>query len=62
MPLGPYPLPDFDTPARPARGPSRLWVRLRTRWRRNQLDPELSAGADPRASAELSETRSAASI
>jgi hypothetical protein len=54
MPLGPFPLPDFDTPPRPAREPSRPWARMRTRWRRNQLDDALSAGADPRASAELS--------
>ena len=54
MPLGPFPFPDFDTPPRPAREPSRPWARMRTRWRRNQLDDELSAGADPRASAELS--------
>jgi hypothetical protein len=30
MPLGPYPLPNFDTPACPAGAPSRLWVRMRT--------------------------------
>ena len=54
MPLGPFPLPEFDTPQRPARGPSRPWARMRTRWRRTQLDEELSAGADPRASEELS--------
>jgi hypothetical protein len=54
MPLGPFPLPEFDTPPRPAREPSRPWARMRTRWRRNQLDKELSAGADPRASEELS--------
>ena len=53
MPLGPFPLPDFDTPPRPAREPSRPWARIRTRWRRNQLDDALSAGADPRTSAEL---------
>jgi hypothetical protein len=55
MPLGPFPLPDFDTPARPAREPSRFGPRMLTRWRRNQLDDELIAGADPHASAELSE-------
>lgn len=54
MPLGPFPLPDFETPPRPAREPSRPWARMRTRWRRRQLDDALSAGADPRASAELS--------
>jgi hypothetical protein len=54
MPLGPFPFPDFATPPRPAREPSRFWARMRTRWRRNQLDDELSTGADPRASAELS--------
>jgi hypothetical protein len=54
MPLGPFPFPDFDTPPDPTREPSRLWARMRTRWRRNQLDDEISAGADPRASAELS--------
>lgn len=54
MPLGPFPLPDFDTPPRPASEPSRPWARMRTRWRRNQLDDALLAGADPRASAELS--------
>ena len=31
------------------------WVRMRTRWRRNWLDAELAAGADPQASAELGE-------
>jgi hypothetical protein len=54
MPLGPFPFPDFDTPPDPTREPSRLWARMRTRWRRNQLDDEISTGADPRASAELS--------
>jgi hypothetical protein len=39
----------------PRRGPSGLLVQIRTQWRRNRLDAELSAGADPRASAELSE-------
>jgi hypothetical protein len=53
MPLGPFPFPDFNMPARPAREPSRLWARIRTRWKRNQLDEALSAGADPRGSAEL---------
>ena len=53
MPLGPFPFPDFNLPARPAREPSRSWARIRTRWKRNQLDEALSAGADPRASAEL---------
>jgi hypothetical protein len=53
MPLGPFPFPDFATPPPPATGPS-PWARMRTRWRRNQLDDELSAGADPRASAALS--------
>jgi hypothetical protein len=46
MPLGPFPLPDFDTPASRAREPSRPWARMRTRWRRKQLDEALSAGAD----------------
>lgn len=58
MPLGPFPFPDFDTPPRPAREPSRPWARMRTRWRRNQLDDELSAGADPSTRAELSERAS----
>jgi hypothetical protein len=58
MPLGPLPFPDFATPPDPAREPSRLWARMRTRWRRSQLDDELSAGADPRTSAELSERAS----
>jgi len=58
MPLGPFPLPDFETPPRPAREPSRPWARMRTRWRRNQLDDELSAGADPSTSAELGERAS----
>ena len=53
MPLGPFPFPDFDTPPDPARAPSGLWARMRTRWRRKQLDEALSAGADPRASVEL---------
>ena len=54
MPLGPFPFPDFATPPPRAREPSRPWARVRTRWRRNQIDEQLSAGADPRASAELS--------
>jgi hypothetical protein len=54
MPLGPFPLPDFDTPPPLAREPSSPWARMRTRWRRNQLDDTLSAGADPLASVELS--------
>jgi hypothetical protein len=54
MPLGPFPLPEFDTPASHAHEPSRSWARVRTRWRRKQLDEALSAGADPRTSAELS--------
>jgi hypothetical protein len=54
MPLGPFPLPNFDVPPTAAREPSRLWTRMRTRWRRNRLDEALAAGADPRASAELS--------
>ena len=54
MPLGPFPLPNFDVPRSSAREPSRLGARMRTRWRRKQLDEALSAGADPRASAELS--------
>ena len=58
MPLGPFPLPDLDTPPRPAHEPSRFWARMRTRWSRDQLDEELSAGTDPRASAELSERAS----
>jgi hypothetical protein len=58
MPLGPFPFPDFDTPRRPAREPSRPWARMRTRWRRSQLDDELSAGADPSTSPELSERAS----
>jgi hypothetical protein len=58
MPLGPFPLPNFDTPPSSARKPSRLWARMRTRWQRNQLDDELAAGADPDASAELSERAS----
>jgi hypothetical protein len=53
MPLGPFPFPDFATPPPPAREPS-PWAQIRARWRRNQLDDELSAGADPRASADLS--------
>jgi hypothetical protein len=58
MPLGPFPFPDFDTPPDPAREPSGHWARMRTRWRRSQLDDELSAGADPRTSPELSERAS----
>jgi hypothetical protein len=53
MPLGPFPFPDFNMSASPAREPSRFWARIRTRWKRNQLDEALSAGADPRGSAEL---------
>lgn len=33
----------------------RFWARMQSRWRRDQLDDELVGGADPRASAELSE-------
>lgn len=55
MPLGPFPLPGFDTLPRPSRRRSRLAVRMRTRWRRNRLDAEISTGADPSARAELSE-------
>jgi len=54
MALGPFPLPNFDMPPPSARKPSGLWARMRTRWRRNQLDEALSDGADPHASAELS--------
>jgi hypothetical protein len=38
MALGPFPLPNFDMPPPPARKSSGLWARMRTRWRRNQLD------------------------
>jgi hypothetical protein len=58
MPLGPFPLPDFDTHPDPAREPSSFWTRVRTRWRRSRLDDELSAGTDPRTSVELSERAS----
>ena len=35
-----------------------FWARMQSRWRRDQLDDELAGGADPRASAELSERAS----
>jgi hypothetical protein len=51
MALGPFPLPNFDMPPPPAREPSGLWARMRTRWRRNQLDedetPKLSGKLKP---------------
>ena len=41
-----------------AREPLRFWARMQSRWKRDQLDDELAGGADPRASAELSERAS----
>ena len=58
MPLGPFPLPNLGRPPRPARGRSSVGRRMLTRWRGKQLDDELIAGADPHASAELSERAS----
>jgi hypothetical protein len=52
MSLGPFPFPDFNTPSRPPREPSRLWARVRARWKSNEPDETLSAGASPRANAE----------
>ena len=54
MPSGIFPVPKFRSvlnhtvAARPS-----LALRIRTRWRRDRLDKELSQGADPAASAEL---------
>lgn len=43
---------------RPAREPLRFWARMQSQGKRDQLDDELAGGADPRASAELSERAS----
>jgi hypothetical protein len=52
MPSGIFPVPEFR-PVPPRTRPS-LAVRIRSRLRRDRLDEELSRGADPAASAELS--------
>jgi hypothetical protein len=52
MPSGVFPVPKFRPV--PARARPGLAVRIRTRWRRNHLDEELSHGVDPATSAELS--------
>jgi len=51
MPSGIFPVPK-SRPV-PARTRPSLAVRIRTRWRRNRLDQELSHGVDPATSAEL---------
>src|SRR5215213_11366965 len=54
MPNGVFPVPQFHSyPRRTANTRSGLVGRMRTRWRRRRLDEELSHGADPAASAEL---------
>jgi hypothetical protein len=45
MPNGIFPVPEFRPV--PARTRLSLAVRIRTRWRRDRLDKELSHGADP---------------
>jgi hypothetical protein len=53
MPDHLFPVPQFRSyPTRTSRHPGFV-LRMRTRWRRNRLDEELSHGADPAASAEL---------
>jgi hypothetical protein len=54
VPNGIYPVPQFrsDPTARERSRPS-LSARLRTRWRRDELDRQLAGGADPRSSARL---------
>jgi hypothetical protein len=53
MPNGIFPVPQFRSyPARTSKHPGFV-LRMRTRWRRNRLDEELSHGADPATSADL---------
>ena len=54
MPSSIFPLPEFRPAPVHLRTRPTLAVRIRTRWRRNRLDEELSHGADPATSAELS--------
>jgi hypothetical protein len=51
MPNGIFPVPEFRPV--PARTRLSLAVRIRTRWRRDRLDKELSHGADPATTDEL---------
>ena len=51
MPNGIFPVPEFRPV--PARTRPSLAVRIRTRWKRDRLDKELSRGADPATSDEL---------
>ena len=53
MPNGIFPLPEFRPPRHVRTRPT-LAVRIQTHWRRNRLEEELSHGADPATSAELS--------
>jgi hypothetical protein len=53
MPDRIFPVPQFRSyPTRTSKHPGFV-LRMRTRWRRNRLDEELSHGADPATSAEL---------
>ena len=54
MPNGIFPVPKFHSaPSQPTDLRPGLALRLRTRWKRRGLDRELSLGADPGESAEL---------
>jgi hypothetical protein len=53
MPSGIFPVPQFRSyPTRTSKHPGFV-LRMRTRWRRNRLNEELSHGADPATSPEL---------
>lgn len=53
MPNGIFPVPQWRSYPRPAGARPSLALRLRTRLERRHLDAQLSKGADPAASAEL---------
>jgi hypothetical protein len=53
MPNGIFPVPQFRSYPRPAGTRPSLALRIRTRLKRRQLDAQLSKGADPAGSAEL---------
>jgi hypothetical protein len=55
MPNGVFPVPQFHSYARRTATRSGLVLRMRTRWRRRRLEEELSHGANPAASAELTQ-------
>ena len=55
VPNGIFPIPQFASQASPAAdGRASLYLRMRTRWRRDRLDEELASGVDPGSSPELS--------